>query len=78
MPQHRPSQGFEKGYNKRTAIERVNARIDQVYGLERHFIRGKKKMRLRLGLGLLVMLGTALAWVVLKKPQNVRSLLKAA
>ena len=26
-----------------------------------HFIRGKKKMRLRLGLGLLVMLGTALA-----------------
>lgn len=78
MPLHRHSQGFVKGYAKRTAIERVNARIDQVYGFERHFIRGMKKMRLRLGLALLVMLGTALAWVELKQPQNVRSLLRVA
>lgn len=78
MPLHRHSQGFVKGYAKRTAVERVNARIDQVYGFERHFIRGMKKMRLRLGLALLVMLGTALAWVELKQPHNVRSLLKAA
>ena len=67
-----------EGYKRRTAIERVNSRIDQVYGFEHHFIRGKKKMRLRLGLGLLVMLGTAVAWVELKKPQNLRSLVKAA
>lgn len=78
MPLHRHSQGFAKGYARRTAVERVNARLDQVYGLERHFIRGKQKMRLRLGLALLVMLGTALAWVAVGQPQNVRSLLKAA
>lgn len=78
LPLHRHSQGFVKGYARRTAIERVNARIDQVYGFERHFIRGMKKMRLRLGLALLVMLGTARAWVELKQPQNVRSLLRVA
>jgi len=78
LPLHRHSRGFVEGYKKRTAIERVNSRIDQVYGFEHHFIRGKKKMRLRVGLGLLVMLGTAVAWVELKKPQNIRSLVKAA
>lgn len=78
LPLHRHSRGFEKAYKKRTAIERVNARIDQVYGFERHFIRGMKKMRLRLGLAFLAMLGTALAWVVLRKPQNIRSLVRAA
>ena len=78
MPVHRHSQGFARGYKKRTAVERVNARIDQIYGFERHFIRGKKKVRLRLGLALLTMLGTAVAWVEMKKPQNMRSLVKAA
>lgn len=78
MPLHRHSQGFEKGYNKRTAVERVNSRIDQVYGFERHFIRGKKKVRLRLGLALLVMLGTALAWVEAGKVERARSLIRAA
>jgi hypothetical protein len=78
MPLHRHSQGFVKGYNKRTAIERVNSRIDQVYGFEHHFIRSKKKMRLRLGLGLLVMLGTALAWVEAGHEERLRSLVRAA
>jgi hypothetical protein len=78
LPRHRHSLGFIEGYKKRTAVERVNSRIDQVYGFEDHFIRGKKKMRLRLGLALLVMLGTALAWVRLKKPEKMRSLVQAA
>jgi hypothetical protein len=78
LPLHRHSRGFIEGYNKRTAVERVNSRIDQVYGFEHHFIRGKKKVRLRLGLALLVMLGTALAWVEMKQPENVRSLVRAA
>jgi hypothetical protein len=78
MPVHRHSQGFARGCKKRTAVERVNARIDQTYGFERHFIRGKKKVRLRLGLALLTMPGTAVAWVEMKKPRNMRSLVKAA
>ena len=78
LPLHRHSQGFAKGYNKRTAVERVNSRIDQVYGFEHHFIRGKAKVRLRLGLALLVMLGTALAWVEAGKVERARSLIRAA
>lgn len=52
---------LRKGYAKRTAVERVNNRIDQVHGFERHFIRGKTKVGLRLSLATLVMLGTAAA-----------------
>jgi len=78
LPTHRHSRGFEEAYNKRTAIERVNARIDQVYGFEHHYIRGKQKVALRLGLALLTMLGTALAWVEMKKPQRMRSLVLTA
>lgn len=77
-PVYQHSLRFERLYAKRTAVERVNSRIDQVYGLEHHFIRGLKRMKLRVSLSLLVMLGTAVGWVRLKKPQNVRSLLKAA
>ena len=78
LPAHRHSQGFQKGYNKRTAVERVNSRIDQVYGFEHHFARGKKKVRLRLGLALLVMLGTAAAWAEAGKIERARSLIRAA
>jgi len=77
-PVYEHSLRFERLYKKRTAVERVNSRIDQVYGLEHHFIRGLERMRLRIGLTMLVMLGTAVGWVRQKKPQNVRSLLKAA
>ena len=31
-------------YNLRTSVERVNSRIDQVLGFEKHSIRGQKKM----------------------------------
>ena len=41
-------------------------------------VDGKAKVRLRLGLGLLVMLGTAVAWVERKQPQHLRSLVRAA
>ena len=41
LPVHRHSRGFVEGYKRRTVIERVNSRIDQVYGFEHHFIRSK-------------------------------------
>lgn len=78
MPRHRHGRGFVEGYKKRTAAERVNSRIDQVYGFEHHFIRGKAKVRLRLGLALLAMLGTAVAWVEAGQVGKVRSLIRAA
>ncbi len=41
-------------------MERVNARLDEAFGFEKHFIRGLKKMRLRCGLALIVMLALVL------------------
>ena len=41
------------------AVERVNSRIDGCFGFERHTIRGIKKMRVRMGLALMVMLSMA-------------------
>lgn len=59
-PVARPSLKFERLYRKRTAAERVNARLDVSFGFERHFIRGQRKMRLRCSLALIVMLAMAL------------------
>lgn len=78
LPIHRHSRTFKKTYKKRTAVERVNSRIDNVYGFERHFIRGRKKMKLRITLAMAVMLATAAAWVEAERKDNVRSLLTAA
>jgi hypothetical protein len=57
---------------------RVFSRVDQVYGFEHHPIRGEKKMRVRVGLALIVMLATAVAWAEVGRFDNVWSLRRAA
>lgn len=78
LPIHRHSYTFPRLYKKRTAVERVNSRIDHVYGFERHFIRGRKKMRCRVGLALIVMLATAVSWIEAGQVERARSLRRAA
>jgi hypothetical protein len=78
LPCHRHSYAFPRGYARRTAVERVFSRVDQVYGFEHHYIRGEKKMRVRVGLALIVMLATAVAWAEVGRLDNVRSLRRAA
>lgn len=78
LPVHRHSKSFERKYKKRTSVERVNSRIDQVYGFERHFIRGKTKMTLRVGIAMIVMLATAVAWIKAGQQEKIRCLNKAA
>ncbi len=65
-------------YDKRTSIERVNSRIDVSFGFERHYIRGLKKMELRCGLALGVMLAIAVGRLRQEHPELMRSLVKAA
>lgn len=77
-PTYRHSRTFRKNYKKRSSVERVNSRIDQVYGFERHFIRGLGKMQLRVGLAMIVMLATAVASIRAGKKEKARSLLRAA
>ena len=78
MPIHRHSRRFVQGYKKRTAVERVNSRLDHVYGFERHMHRSLKKVKLRMDLSMLVMLATAVEWVQVGHSENVRALLTAA
>ena len=74
----RPSLAFQRHYNKRTSVERVNSRLDVSYGFERHFIRGQRKMRLRCSLALVVMLAMALGRIREKQKNKLRSLVAAA
>ncbi len=76
-PLARSSYAWKKHYARRTSVERVNSRIDRVYGFEEHFIRGKAKMTLRVGLALTVMLAMALGHLKEQRRDCIRSLVGA-
>lgn len=78
VPIARSSYKWKRVYNGRSAVERVNSRIDLSFGFEKHFIRGKAKMTLRVGLALLVMLSMALARIKRNQMEEIRSLVKQA
>ncbi len=59
-PLARPSDAREKHYAGNISVERVNSRIDRVDGFAAHFIPGRAKMTLRVGLAHTVMLAVAL------------------
>ena len=63
-------------YKGRTAVERVNSRVDLLLGFERHFIRGLAKMEMRMTLGLVVMLAMALGRIRLNQVDQMRSFVK--
>ena len=73
-PIARPSGKWDKAYDRRTAVERVNSRIDRVLGFEEHFIRGKAKMEARVALALVVMLAMALGRIRANQAELMRSL----
>lgn len=60
LPIARDSIKFKRIYNGRTAVERLNGRLDRDYMFEEHCIRGQKKMELMVGLSLIVMNGMAI------------------
>ena len=76
-PISRSSYAWERGYRKRTAVERVNSRLDVSFGFEKHFIRGQKKMELRVGLALCVMLAMAVGRIKEGRQELMRSLVKS-
>ena len=76
-PLARSSHRWASIYKMRTAVERVNSRIDNVFGFEKHYIRGQRKMKLRVTLALCVMLAMALGRIKEKQKELMRSLVKA-
>ncbi len=77
VPIARSSYKWEREYKKRTAVERVNSRLDVSFGFENHYIRGLAKMTVRCGLALSVMLAMALGRVKTKRNRLMRSLVAA-
>jgi len=76
-PVARSSYVWERDYKGRTAVERVNSRLDVSFGFEKHFIRGQKKMEVRVGLALCVMLAMAVGRIKEKHQELMRSLVKS-
>jgi len=77
-PIDRASYKWKREYNKRTSVERVNSRLDESFGFEKHYIRGKKKMEVRCGIALCVMLAMAVGRIKEKQADKIRSLVKSA
>ena len=77
-PIDRASFKWEGYYDKRTSVERVNSRLDVSFGFERHYIRGKKKMEVKCGIALCVMLAMAAGRIKEKQEDRMRSLVKPA
>jgi len=74
----RSSYKFDREYDFRTSVERVNSRLDVSFGFEQHTIRGKKKMMMRSSLALIVMLTLAIGRIEQKQEDLIRSLVKSA
>jgi hypothetical protein len=64
---------WDKAYNRHSSVERVNSRIDKLLGFERHSIRGQRKMKVRMGLGVAVMLAMALGRIEAGQPEQMRA-----
>jgi len=77
LPIARDSDKFKRIYKGRTAIERLNGRLDRDYMFEEHCIRGLKKMTLMVGLSMIIMNGMAVGKIKSGK-KMIRSLKNAA
>lgn len=76
VPIPRNTLKWERLYATRTAVERVNSRLDVSFMFEKHYIRGKDKMKLRVGIALIIMLALAYAAIKKNTPDKMRSLVR--
>jgi len=77
LPIARDSLKFKRIYKGRTAVERLNGRLDRDYMFEDHCVRGLKKMTLMLGLSMIIMNGMAVGKLKSGK-EKIRSLKNTA
>ena len=72
------TQSWDRAYNRRSSLERINSRLDNDFGFEKHYIRGKAKMQTRVGLATAVMMAMALGHVRAGRIEQMRSLVRPA
>ncbi len=75
-PIARSSYSWGRDYKRRSAVERVNSRLDGSFQFEHHYIRGKKKMQLCVGLALIIMLALAVGHLKNGEKEKIRSLVQ--
>ncbi len=73
-PIARDSTKFKLLYNKRTAIERINGRLDRDLNLENHKVRGLKKATVIIDIMLISMMSLAKGHIINKNPEKLRKL----
>ena len=76
-PMPRSSVTWQRRYRSRSALERINSRLDQSFGFEHHTIRGLHKMTARVNLALAVMMALAVVSVEERQPHLMRSLVRS-
>ncbi len=71
------SPSWRRGCNRRSAIERINSRLDNSFNFETHYIRGLARMKTRVALALAVMMALAPGQVRAGHAERMRSLVGA-
>ncbi|MEJ2507155.1 MAG: transposase [Ignavibacteriaceae bacterium] len=77
-PVARSSYKWKRIYKKRTSVERVNSRIDNLLGFENHKIRGLKKMSIRLLISFCILLAMAKGRIKNNEQEKLRQFNRAA
>jgi len=76
-PVARDSYKWDTIYAGRTAVERVNSRIDRMFGFEDHTIRGLLKMHVRMSIAFVLMLSFAVGKIRQNKVEEIRQFLRS-
>lgn len=73
-PIARDSKKWKKIYNKRTALERINGRMDRDFNLENHKVRGLKKATVLIDIMMIGMMSMAKGHILNNQPEKIRKL----
>lgn len=70
----RDSKKWQKIYNKRTALERINGRMDRDFNLENHKVRGLKKATVLIDIMMIGMMAMAKGHIINNQLENIRKI----
>ena len=73
-PIARDSKKWRRKYNKRTALERINGRLDRDFNLENHKVRGLKKATVLIDIMMIGMMAMAKGHIINKQKEKIRCL----
>ncbi len=73
-PIARDSKKWQKTYNKRTALERINGRMDRDFNLENNKVRGLKKATVMIDIMMIGMMAMAKGHIINQHPEKIRKL----